>query len=581
MAILLRDSIECAGRAVRNFAAACLLVWGAHAQPVSGPLVVSDRWPQCTDLATWTRDVMRMERLEHASETAQAKAFFRWLRLFSRMAVGGMIQAYEGAYGKEEYVTDAHKNLFVYGWGYCDTTSRIAEAAWVEFKQDRSAAQRVCVQHAEGGYHTMYRLRVDGRWGAFDPRYGYYLIERDAADARVLDWNEVGVDENLYRNKSYRYRSGPFFEYPGLEWERALLINPAFFESETEWRKHGAVVECVFADPMYRRGTPFHEMNFRLARGTTIERHWDNTARKFYVPAGRHTRREYPFLSSGRFYRVTETMFDGNWVKNDPNYRWAKPYVTTVPKGEGYPAEMEGGRTLGQAWGRIVYRPDLRGPAAHDALLAGSTLVHSPRAPYFRAPGEQAGHATFDFYSPYVLVEGTIWGELAGAGDDQLAVEVRTLQAKPRRRDEPDVWTAWEAVHQGPGRFRVSLGRERFNGRSVSLHGVYRFQVRVSAGANPSRRSPAGISAFGVELYFENGIMSIPQIFSGSNLIRFKVHDASRVRGPIRVAYVYQTASGERRHEKVLLPADFQGNEAAYRLEAPGLVRCKSLSISY
>ncbi len=163
-------------------------------EPVTGPLVVSDRWPECTDLVTWTRDVMRLEGLEKASETAQGKAFFRWLRLFNRMATGGMIQAHEGEYGKERYVLDSHKHLFVYGWGYCDTTSRIAEAAWVEFKKDRRAAERVCVQHPEGGFHTMYRLRLDGGHGAFDPRYGYYVVERDAADARVLDWDGVGVD---------------------------------------------------------------------------------------------------------------------------------------------------------------------------------------------------------------------------------------------------------------------------------------------------------------------------------------------------------------------------------------------------
>ena len=125
----------------------------------SGPLVISERWPQATDLVSWTRDVMRLERLENASETAQAKAFFAWLRLFSRMAVGGMIQPYEGDYGHEIYVTDEQKTLFVYGWGYCDTFSRIAEAAWQEFKHDPRSAERVCVQHADGGYHTMYRLR--------------------------------------------------------------------------------------------------------------------------------------------------------------------------------------------------------------------------------------------------------------------------------------------------------------------------------------------------------------------------------------------------------------------------------------
>jgi hypothetical protein len=108
------------------------------------------------------------------------------------MAIGGMVQTYEGGYGHEAYVTDQHKNLFVYGWGYCDTFSRIAEAAWKEYKKDPLAAERVCVQHDNGDYHTMYRQRLDGRYAAFDARYGYYLIDHDTPSARILDWTETG-----------------------------------------------------------------------------------------------------------------------------------------------------------------------------------------------------------------------------------------------------------------------------------------------------------------------------------------------------------------------------------------------------
>ena len=96
---------------------------------VSGHLVSTDRWPRTTGVATWTRDVMRIEGLENATETAQGKAFHEWVRLFCRMAVGGMIQAFEGERGAERSVMDAHKSMFVYGWGFCDTCSRAADAA--------------------------------------------------------------------------------------------------------------------------------------------------------------------------------------------------------------------------------------------------------------------------------------------------------------------------------------------------------------------------------------------------------------------------------------------------------------------
>ena len=291
--------------------AAMLLLAGSApaAGPVSGPLVVSDRWPECTTLQSWTQDVMRLEGLEHASETAQAKAFFHWLRLFSRMATGGMIQAWEGANGQEKYVTDAHKNLFVYGWGYCDTTSRIAEAAWTEFKHDPQAAERVVLQHEDGGYHTLYRLRLDGNYGAFDPRYGYYLIDHDAPDARVLDWADI--HDNLAKNKTYRNRSTPFFEYFGVEWQRAHLIQPAYFATEDAWKSAGAPKETVFGNRQYVPGTRFHDMDFQLLPGMTIERHWDNSARKFYVPSGKHTQKEEAFLQAGAFIVLPKPCWMG------------------------------------------------------------------------------------------------------------------------------------------------------------------------------------------------------------------------------------------------------------------------------
>lgn len=495
--------------------------WMAVAQTdaVSGPLVVSDRWPECTTLETWTHDVMRLEGLEHASETEQAKAFFHWLRLFSRMATGGMIQAWEGGDGQEKYVTDAHKNLFVYGWGYCDTTSRIAEAAWTEFKHDPQAAERVVLQHEDGGYHTLYRLRLDGHYGAFDPRYGYYLIERDAPDARILDWAEI--HNNILKNKTYRNRSAPFFEYSGVEWQRAQLIKPAYYATEEAWIAAGQPKETVFGNRQYTPGTHFHDMDFQLLPGMTIERHWDNSARKFYVPSGPHTQKEEAFLPSGRFYRVTETMLDGNWVKYDPNYQKAKPYLVTVPRNEGYNQDVSGGRTIGQAWGKITYQPDAR------AAVGGQ----------------------IDIYSPFILVDGSL--------QTRGALQIRTLRAKAASETEPDSWSEWTPPRAGALR---------------QVKGAYRLQIRGAA---------ANLATLKLELYFETGIMSIPQIFAGRNTIHFKVRDAASIQRPVTVTYRYQTADGERVHTRTLASADLHANVATYEIDAPGLVRCNSLTIAY
>ena len=522
---------------------------------------------------------MRIEGLERGPETAQGKVFFEWLRLFSRMAVGGMIQAYEGEYGEERYVTDAHKTLFVYGWGYCDTTSRIAEAAWQEFKHDPESAQRVCVQHADGGYHTMYRLRMNGAFGAFDPRYGYYLLENDSPEAKILDWAEVGRDENILRNREYRHRCRPFFEIAGIEWDRALLLEPAYFASENAWRAAGAPKETVFGDPQYRMGTDLHNMDFVLHLGTTIERYWNNHARKFYVPAGQHTKREYPFLPSGRFYRITETSRDGNWPKYDPNHARLRPYLTTVPIDEGYPAEVAGGRSIGQAWGQVVYRPDLAQPGPLDIVIGEPSLVHSKSAPFLRPRLNQAGgQAILDFDCPYIMVDGLLKVQLEGSG---VRVDIRALRPKAANASEPDVWSAWQTLVQDQGVHQIELGRKRFNGSLVSIHGRYRFQLRIAVDELPGRKTPAGLSALSLEYSFENGIMSIPQIFAGSNTVHFRLSSGWTPRAPVTVEYRYQTAAGERAHRRTLSPANLQNGDASYVLDAPGLLRCNSVSITY
>ena len=167
-----------------------------------------------------------------------------------------------------------------------------------------------------------------------------------------------------------------------------------------------------------------------------------------------------------------------------------------------------------------------------------------------------------------------------GAPGD-VRVEFRSLEAKARSEREPDVWSDWEMLSSKPGAFAETLDRVKAEAGKPSLHGVYRFQVRVAVSPDAQAGVGAGLKALKLTSHFETGIMSIPQIFAGRNKIRFKVDDASDVDGPIRVTYRYETKAGGRSHEQVLTARDFRGNEALYEIDAPGLIRCKSLTISY
>src|SRR5207247_6774937 len=98
------------------------------------------------------------------------------------------------------------------------------------------------------------------------------------------------------------------------------------------------------------------------------------------------------------------------------NYIWSRAYLTTVPGDEGYNTGVSGGRTIGQAWGRMTYEPDWQSRDFLSVSAVTTDLIHSTTAPYLRPKAETAGgSAVFDFYSPYILVDGLLAGEWSGA----------------------------------------------------------------------------------------------------------------------------------------------------------------------
>ena len=163
--------------------------------------------------------------------------------------------------------------------------------------------------------------------------------------------------------------------------------------------------------------------------------------------------------------------------------------------------------------------------------------------------------------SPYVLVDGTLSAVLAGEGAE---IAIRTLAPKPRNAAEPDQWSEWQTLLTGSGAKQAELGRPRFNGRDVSIHGTYRFQVRVRVPQSAAQVA-AGLSALSMKLYFENGIMSIPPLFAGQE--QSAVSRSGRI-GADGARHGRSTAMRRRAGEKILRQvlrrADFRNGEAEY-----------------
>ncbi|MGW8181834.1 MAG: hypothetical protein ACWGQW_24150, partial [bacterium] len=238
---------------------------------------------------------------------------------------------------------------------------------------------------------------------------------------------------------------------------------------------------------------------------------------------------------------------------------------------------------LGQAWGRVKYEPNLLRGDLKEAFLEGAGLATASEIPFLRpsADGGQ-GEWILEFVSPYILVDGFIRGELLGGESDVIEVAFRSQVPKRFGLSEPDKWKPWKVLASKPGPFRVGLDIADSAEGSSSFHGTYRYQMRFRFQA-AAAASQVGLADFGIVSFFENGIMSIPQIFAGGNTIRFKVGDAAEIQSDIYVTYTWEDRAGEPgRHTKQITPElFFKENEAVYTINAPKLWRCNSLVISY
>ena len=287
------------------------------------------------------------------------------------------------------------------------------------------------------------------------------------------------------------------------------------------------------------------------------------------------------YLPSGRFHWQSEARNDSASSKLDPNFKRSAPYHIRVPTDEGYPDSVAGDKALGQAWGRLRYRAPLSGEGYLDAAASMTNITHEPQAPFLRpSAAATVSEAVFDFYCAFILVDGVFSGELAAGPEDRVSLEIRTLDPKPAHRDQPDNWSEWLELTSGPGPFEITLGRQEYLEREVTVHGKYRFQLRLKAWAavNPAE---VGLKALSYICRFETGIMSIPQVVAGDNNVTFKASDSQAIKAPLRVTYNYETEGGPVSHTETLEPGDFTGNRAGYLLAAPGLVRCNSLVIEY
>jgi hypothetical protein len=532
----------------------------AESGEVTGPLVVSENWPECTDLNTWVQDVLRIKGLTGATDQEKGLAVYYWNRLF---LMGGIAPS-EGPYNAETVVLDLHKLLFVYGYGYCSLMATTLEGTWCAYKASNSVGRRISY---EDYGHTMAELYWNGSWHAFDTLFGYYFIASDSPSANVLSYAEVAVQDSVLRaNEGYTNRCKPFFERP-TSFDDADRTNdmPRTIDIGA-WRdlpsQHVPGTKDVYPNYSNPNNQTWHNMAFHLPKGIAIERQWDSGT-NFYVPKVDAA----SYYTQGNHYRISTTFYGGNWPSNDPNYVYCQPYLKTVT--DSADTYFHNQQVVFFSSGTLNYDADLWTDAYQDAVDGAASIVRSADPPYLRPNGAgTAKSIVFRIRCPYVLADGSVKANIA-CGPLDTAKLYLSLDG-----------TTWEEIASGGGVKNVSIGKSRFDATHISMTGKYDFRVKFecTAQSNPAN---VGLCSFHIDAVVQSNLMSLPRIIPGTNTIHFKVADQADVTAPTKVTYQWKQGATPQTNVHTIQPADFSGNTANYSFDATGLTRCDLYRVEY
>jgi HEAT repeat protein len=160
------------------------------APAAEGVTVVSDRWPDGSDLRRFGLDAARLSGAK--TDHDRAIAVWRWVRRWKLHTDGNPpTESFRNPVqsAKRGYIDDPLKVLNVYGTHWCDGLSRVVEAVW------RAMGYRA--EKLVLGSHTLAHCRyrdVDGvyRWHLFDVNYGAYIPDRTRT--RVLGADGLCTD---------------------------------------------------------------------------------------------------------------------------------------------------------------------------------------------------------------------------------------------------------------------------------------------------------------------------------------------------------------------------------------------------
>jgi len=507
-----------------------------------------DRWPDARDLASWARDVFRIEAAQTPQE--QAIALYRW----ALICVGrNGPPAHEGERGREAYLMDTLKYLTVYGAHYCDGLSRVMINAW----QAAGGRARKVVICRLG--HTIAELRyrdADGstRWHAFDPQHGWYVFARDGG--HIASIAEIDAEPELLLQP----------EDPPRPWFYAESRRERYRSREGSTR-----------DPAIGRApAPQHRMQQDLRPGERWTRRWE--------PGPQY----WPYCFGERPLAIAQVWEEedirGGGIADSFLGEHVEPYLHPAPEDWWLlHAEERSARCRMPGTVETVYDVPLAGGAYRGGVSSVTGLRAEPAAAADRAllhPERrgQVGELIIAVQTPYVITDAWI---------DAIVRPGRTAQDMLAMHVSVDGGASWQQVwgnafaHEqrpdgAPRPVRAAFGAEAYHDGRFSVVGRYAYLIRIEMLTRGDIGS-VGLDRLCLHTVSQCGMLALPALQPGRNEASVRGRSGA---DDVRLQVDYRwSEDGRERNFRETLPGDGGEFTIDVAVDSPRDIRMREVTL--
>ena len=512
---------------------------------VSDVWIKTDRWPDAKSLASWVKDIFRLENAR--TQHDQALALWKWTHICVTRSWPAVL---EGPRGHEGYCMDTLKYLAVHSGHYCDGISRVMVNAWQTL--GRQARKMVICRLG----HTVADLQykdADGvtRWHVFDPQHGWYVLSRDGS--RVASVDEINADTELQMNPVNPPRPhffSPVSKQKYLNRERTTL-NPCFGESPA----------------------PQHRMVVNLRRGEIWRRAWEKGPT--YWPISMSA---IPPLPPAFAASDTLGSLDGVFINE-----YVRPYLYD------FPADIEDSAKKGAQYRasgvcELRYRVPLVGGqfvcgADRVSGMVGEKRRSADKALMHPAKLHEVGTAVFEIKTPYIITDARVEG-IARRGTQELDM-LSIVVSSDGGSSYTDVWGSHWAQESRqivkPEPFSASFGQDAYREDKLSVVGRYGYHVRVDALAR-NAVGEVGFDELTIVTTCQCNMMALPAFQPGDNVVTVKAKAQDKT-AKLAVTYTWTEKSGGDRRLRKILPAGGGSFNVRVGGQGPQDVRMREVTI--